>query len=115
MGKFPQLFCLPRRHVGHTNFGTWGLANSIRALTLWLPVRGLEVPQQPVESFLIHVLHLPAPKVPNVPGIANQRWPARLQGHDRVVDSDREQNGGALLAFPCQGGFYLLLDLLTGH
>jgi hypothetical protein len=61
-----------------------------RALTLWLPVRGLEVPQQPVESFLIHVMHLPTPKVPNVPGIANQRWPARLQGHDRVVDSDRE-------------------------
>jgi len=28
--KFPQLFCLPRRHVEHTNFGTWGLANSIR-------------------------------------------------------------------------------------
>ena len=26
-----------------------------------------------------------------------------------------EQNGGALLAFPCQGGFYLLLDLLTCH
>ena len=91
------------------------MTNSIRALTLWLPVRGLEVPQQPVESFLTHVMHLPAPKVPNVPGIANQRWPARLQGHDRVVDLDREQNGGALLAFPCQGGFDLLLDLLTCH
>src|SRR5262245_49926717 len=23
-GKFPELFCLQRRHVGHTNFGTWG-------------------------------------------------------------------------------------------
>jgi hypothetical protein len=33
LGKFPQLFCLPRRHVGHTNFGTWGLANSIRGLS----------------------------------------------------------------------------------
>jgi len=29
LGKFPQLFCLQRRHVGHTNFSTWGLANSI--------------------------------------------------------------------------------------
>ena len=29
MGKFPQLFCLQRRHLGHPNFGTWGLANSI--------------------------------------------------------------------------------------
>src|SRR5215813_7066189 len=28
-GKFAQLFCLQRRHVGHTNFGTWGLVNSI--------------------------------------------------------------------------------------
>src|SRR5215216_4615338 len=26
--KFPQLFCLQSRHVGHTNFGTWRLANS---------------------------------------------------------------------------------------
>jgi hypothetical protein len=32
MRKFPQSFCLPRRHVGHTNFGTWGLANSIRGI-----------------------------------------------------------------------------------
>jgi hypothetical protein len=31
LGKFPQLFCLPRRDVEHTNFGTEGLANSIRA------------------------------------------------------------------------------------
>jgi len=30
LGKFPQLFCLQSRHVGHTYFGTWGLANSIR-------------------------------------------------------------------------------------
>src|SRR5262249_11249545 len=28
--KLPQRFCLPRRHVGHIHFGTWGLANSIR-------------------------------------------------------------------------------------
>jgi len=28
--KFPQLFCLQRRHVGHTNFGTSEFANSIR-------------------------------------------------------------------------------------
>src|SRR6266567_5438652 len=30
LGKFSQLFCLQRRHVGHTNFGAGGLANSIR-------------------------------------------------------------------------------------
>jgi len=29
LGKFPQLFCIPRRHVGHTNFGTFEFANSI--------------------------------------------------------------------------------------
>jgi IS1 family transposase len=29
LGKFPQLFCLQRRHLGHPNFGTWGLTNSI--------------------------------------------------------------------------------------
>ena len=29
MRKFPQLFCLQSRHVGYTNFDTWGLANSI--------------------------------------------------------------------------------------
>jgi hypothetical protein len=28
-GKFPQLFYLPRRHMGHTNFGTFEFANSI--------------------------------------------------------------------------------------
>jgi hypothetical protein len=28
-GKFPQLFCLQRRHVGHINFGTFEFANSI--------------------------------------------------------------------------------------
>ena len=33
-GKFPQLFCLQRRYVEHTNFATWGFANSIRALTV---------------------------------------------------------------------------------
>ena len=30
--KFTQLFCLQRRHLGYPNFGTWGLANSIRPL-----------------------------------------------------------------------------------
>jgi hypothetical protein len=29
LGQFPQLFCLQRRHLGHPNFGTWGLTNSI--------------------------------------------------------------------------------------
>jgi hypothetical protein len=37
LGKFPQLFCLLRRHVGHTYFGTWGLANSIRPLNRHTP------------------------------------------------------------------------------
>jgi hypothetical protein len=31
LGKFPQLFCLPRRHLGHINFGTFEFANSIGA------------------------------------------------------------------------------------
>ncbi len=38
LGKSSQLFCLQRRHVGHTNFGTWGLTNSIRAVTVELGV-----------------------------------------------------------------------------
>src|SRR4029453_12148873 len=29
LGDVSSAFCLQRRHVGHTNFGTWGLANSI--------------------------------------------------------------------------------------
>src|SRR5215831_11182560 len=29
LGTFPQLFCLPRRHVGYTSFGTFEFANSI--------------------------------------------------------------------------------------
>ena len=58
---------------------------------------------------------LPAPKVANVPGVANVRWPARLQGHDRVVNPDWKQDGGALLAFPVQGGFHLLLYPLARH
>jgi hypothetical protein len=33
LGKFPQLFCLQRRDVEHTNFRTWGFANSIRAVS----------------------------------------------------------------------------------
>ena len=58
---------------------------------------------------------LPPPKVANVPGIANQRWPACLQGHDRIIDPDGKQDGGALLAFPRQGRFYLLLHPLACH
>src|SRR5215510_16164805 len=63
-----------------------------------LPLCGGEVAQQPGKSLLIRVISFPAPKVANVPRIADQRWPARLQGHDRVVDSDRKQEGSALLA-----------------
>ena len=48
-------------------------------------------------------------------GIANQRWPARVQGHNCIVDPDRKEDGGALLAFPCQGGFDLLLHPLARH
>src|SRR5262245_57377995 len=58
---------------------------------------------------------LPALKVPNEPGIANQRWPTCLQGHHRVVNADWEEDSGALLAFPCQGGFDFLFDPLTCH
>src|SRR5215470_8804166 len=32
-GSFLSSFCLPRRHIEHTNFGTEGLANSIRPLS----------------------------------------------------------------------------------
>ena len=38
MGKFLQLFCLPRRHVGNSNFGTSEFANSIRAFS-WCRAR----------------------------------------------------------------------------
>src|SRR5262249_43885010 len=86
-----------------------GTMSTKRSCTFWRPRRGGEVPQQLIESFLIHVMSLPAPKVANVSGVATQCWPARLQGHDRVVDPDREEDGRALLAFPCQRGFHLLL------
>src|SRR5262249_5082590 len=92
-----------------------GFANSIRALTVWLPALSFEVPQQPVEGFLIHIMRLPAPKVPDVAGIVNQGGPARLQGHHRVVNPDRKEDGGALLAFSRQGGFDFLLDPLALH
>ncbi len=81
---------------------------------LWLPAFGFEVAEQPGQGLLIRIMCLPAPKVPDVPGVANQRRPARLQGHHRVVNADRKEDGGALLAFPCQGGFDLLLDPLAG-
>jgi hypothetical protein len=60
-------------------------------------------------------MRLPAPKVPNVACIVNQRGPARLQGHDCVVDPDGKEGGRALLPFPCQGGFYFLLNPLARH
>ena len=60
-------------------------------------------------------MRLPAPKVSNVPGVANQRWPARLQGHHRVVNPHWKEDGGPLLAFPRQGGFDLLFHPLTRH
>src|SRR5712671_6116391 len=75
----------------------WSLAP---ASGLWLPRRAGKVPQQPGKGLLIHVMRLPALKVANVPGIADQRRPACLQGHYRVVDPDRKENGRALLAFP---------------
>src|SRR4051794_21059757 len=68
-----------------------------------------------VEGLLIHAIRLPAPKVTNGPSIVNQRWPACLQGHDRIVNPDWKENGGTLLAFPCQGGFHLLLHPLARH
>jgi hypothetical protein len=44
-GKFPQLFCLQRRYVEHTNFATWGFANSIRPLFAH-DMRGAMLPVQ---------------------------------------------------------------------
>ena len=36
MRQVPKLFCLPKRHVGYTNFGSSEFANSIRAYCmLW--------------------------------------------------------------------------------
>jgi hypothetical protein len=32
--QFPKRFCLPRRHVGYTCFGTFEFANSIRPVTV---------------------------------------------------------------------------------
>jgi hypothetical protein len=46
LGKFSQLFGLPRRHVGYTNFGTWGFANSIRPLCGQCPKAALLVAHQ---------------------------------------------------------------------
>jgi hypothetical protein len=54
------------------------ILSTIRLVILWLPLRSFEVPQQLGKGLLIHVMRLPAPKVPNVARIANQRWPARL-------------------------------------
>src|SRR6266849_4716255 len=94
--------------IRHTMLPNW-------PFTFRLPLRSLEVPQQPVEGILTRIMRLPAPKVTNIPGITNQRWPACLHGHDRVVDPDWKEDGRALLAFPCQGGFYFLLHPLTPH
>ena len=58
---------------------------------------------------------LPAPKVANMPGVVNQRWPAGFLGHNRVVNPDRKEDGRALLAFPRQGGFDFLLHPLARH
>src|SRR5215831_12816146 len=60
-------------------------------------------------------MHLPAPKVPDVPGVANQRWPACLQGHDGVIDPDWKEDDRTLLAFPCQGSFDFLFHPLARH
>ena len=51
MGKFTQLFCLQRKHVRHTNLGTWGLANSI-----W---RFCETPQELNKAILSSVQNFP--------------------------------------------------------
>jgi len=80
-----------------------------------VPRRDGEVLQQPVEGLLVHVMRLPAPKVPNMPGTVNKRWPARLLRHDRVVNPNRKEDGRTLLAFPCQSGFDFLLHPLARH
>src|SRR6516162_9054908 len=77
------------------------LSRSVSRLPLWI----FEIPEQPVEGLLIRAMGLPAPKVANMPGVVNQRWPAGFLGHNRVVNPDRKEDGRALLAFPRQGGF----------
>src|SRR5215813_13027513 len=47
--------------------------------------RGFEVSRQPVEGLLIYVMRLPTPKILDVPSVPDQRWPARLQGHEPAV------------------------------
>jgi hypothetical protein len=54
LGQFPQLFCLQRRHLGHPNFGTWGLTNSIRALFWHFPRHGI----RNVAGSLDHLIRL---------------------------------------------------------
>ena len=62
MGKFPQLFCLQRRHLGHPNFGTWGLTNSIRPLDRQAgdpcPRAGLSI-EQPMPRICVRLAPLP--------------------------------------------------------
>src|SRR5262245_26473540 len=47
-------------------------------------------------------MRLPAPKVPDVPGVANERRPASLQSHHCVIDPDWKEDGGTLLAWLCR-------------
>src|SRR5215510_12681718 len=112
-----SLLCNSRRLANCKQLSAKGrfLHGTLAESSSRLRLSGFKVPQQPVEGLLIHVMRLPAPKVPDVPCIANQRGPARLPRHDRVVDADRKEDGRLLLAFPCQGGFDFLLHPLTCH
>ena len=114
-GPLPDFisFCLSPQPSARTEAKN---ANSCTIkLSSWPPLPSFEVLQQLVEGLLIHVMRLPAPKITNVPGIANQRWPARQLCHDRIINLDREEDSGPLLPFPRQGGFDFLLYSLARH
>jgi hypothetical protein len=69
LGEIYSGFCLQRRHVGRTNFATWGLANSIRPLNRHSPSCPLTPPlrgQKPAPDTLCTKppRHSPAVTVP---------------------------------------------------
>src|SRR4029453_18763863 len=72
LGEIYSGFCLQRRHVGRTNFATWGLANSIRPLNRHSPSCPLTPPlrgQKPAPDTLCTKppRHSPAVPVPPPP------------------------------------------------
>ena len=59
--KFPTLFCLPRRHVGYTYFGTFEFANSIRWFfeTTSFSIAGCGVLTVLCQAYKVSVIRVP--------------------------------------------------------